>query len=44
MAAALCHGLRAGTVAPSGEVRQALLGLVETLGVPPEILEQLRNG
>jgi hypothetical protein len=44
MAAALCHGLLAGTVPPSGEVRQALLGLVETLGVPPEILEQLRKG
>jgi hypothetical protein len=44
VAAALCHGLLAGTVAPSGELRQALLGLVEGLGVPPEILEQLRNG
>jgi hypothetical protein len=44
MAAALCHGLLAGTVPPSGEMRQALLGLVETLGVPPEILEQLRKG
>jgi hypothetical protein len=44
VAAALCHGLLAGTVAPSAEVRQALLGLVETLGVPPEVLEQLREG
>jgi hypothetical protein len=44
LAAALCQGLLAGAVAPSGEVRQALLSLVETLGVPPEILEQCRKG
>jgi hypothetical protein len=44
MAAALCQGLLAGRVSPSAEVRQALLGLAEDLGVPPAILEHLRRG
>jgi hypothetical protein len=41
--AALCQGLLAGTLALSREVWQALLGLVERLGLPEELRKALRE-